>query len=523
MNLRSAHIMNTVTDIYNSSLKAFQSAEHLGKGYPSEEGASMLHESARYRQKVIFRIRDELEATLRDLFSHKEFLQFLDKRGRLEIKEERIEASKKAVQHSLSKLEGPDPFHCYIKGNEQVVLLNQTYTTTLCVINFEGTKCELPPKSYTVNCFLTKPAAGKCIVDPTPSCFEHEISYKLTEADSIQALCITVNDCHIQGSPFSVAIRPPAEDPWQFWGISECGKPYGLACSGRSEVIVSRSLEHCVSIYSVVGDFIKNIGCYGFRGSNYGQFDRPLGVAVDHQRNILVTDSGNHRIQKFTRQGVFLAAAGSQGSGHLQFESPSSIAFNRKNRKVYVLDRNNRVQILNSDLTFAGIFGKYRQFYDPQGIACDSTGKVYVADSGNHRIQVFTAGGKFLNEISILSGYGGVRTPYPISIAVDCKDYVYIRERGVISVFSPEGTCTKSWDLTTDTDYSLNSSGLAVNPLGLVYFSDLDCVRAIHVSRHFILAILTLFYLFAKLLSFCLFGFHIVIILLCILIHHCFK
>ena len=61
---------------------------------------------------------------------------------------------------------------------------------------------------------------------------------------------------------------------------------------------------------------------------------------------------------------------------------------------------NDRVQVLNSDLTFSNTFGKKGsgkgQFDSPWGIACDSTGKVYVADTGNHRIQVFTAEGKFL-------------------------------------------------------------------------------------------------------------------------------
>ena len=61
---------------------------------------------------------------------------------------------------------------------------------------------------------------------------------------------------------------------------------------------------------------------------------------------------------------------------------------------------NHCVQVLNSDLTFSSSFGKCGsgkgQFDYPRGIACDSTGKVYVADRDNHRVQVFTAEGKFL-------------------------------------------------------------------------------------------------------------------------------
>lgn len=64
------------------------------------------------------------------------------------------------------------------------------------------------------------------------------------------------------------------------------------------------------------------------------------------------------------------------------------------------MDRNHRVQVLNSDLTFSHVFGKrgkaIGQFDYPANIACDNTGKLYVVDTSNDRIQVFTAEGRFL-------------------------------------------------------------------------------------------------------------------------------
>ena len=49
-------------------------------------------------------------------------------------------------------------------------------------------------------------------------------------------------------------------------------------------------------------------------GSGRGQFERPSGVAVDGEGCILVVDSDNHRIQKFTAEGKFLTAVGTKGS-----------------------------------------------------------------------------------------------------------------------------------------------------------------------------------------------------------------
>ena len=81
-----------------------------------------------------------------------------------------------------------------------------------------------------------------------------------------------------------------------------------------------------------------------------------------------------------------------------RFSDPIGIAFNNTNDKVYVLnDGNGRIAILNSDLLISllGTLEKPTsgkgQFRYPHGIACDSTGNVYVAGTLNNCIQVFTA------------------------------------------------------------------------------------------------------------------------------------
>ena len=80
---------------------------------------------------------------------------------------------------------------------------------------------------------------------------------------------------------------------------------------------------------------------------------------MDGEGNVLVVDGWNHRIQKFTVEGKFLTTMGTEGSGRLQFKDPHGITFNTNNNKVYVADReNNRIQVLNSDLTFSRTFGK---------------------------------------------------------------------------------------------------------------------------------------------------------------------
>jgi tripartite motif-containing protein 2/3/tripartite motif-containing protein 71 len=209
-------------------------------------------------------------------------------------------------------------------------------------------------------------------------------------------------------------------------------------------------------------------------------------VAVDQDGNILVADYGNHRIQKFTPKGGFISAVETRGNGELQFDYPSGIAFNKHNTKVYVVDSNHRVQVLNCinhpaaitkfRFSFSGVFGEFGtgegQFDNPQGIACDSTGKVYVADTGNHRIQVFTAEMEILREFEVF----GSEVDYPIGVAVDHQDRVHVGECGRVLVFTPKGDCIKRL-AKKDGDFA-NSPGLAASRLAM-YVCDGDRIQII--------------------------------------------
>ena len=134
-----------------------------------------------------------------------------------------------------------------------------------------------------------------------------------------------------------------------------------------------------------------------------------------------------------------------------------------------------RVQILNNDFTFSNSFGSHgggsgdRQFNYPWDVAFDSSGSVYVADSGNHRIQVFTPEGKFLRKFG-KKGSGEGELKWPSSICIDSDDMVYVTERNGhrVSTFTSQGKFVQSFGAGE----FIEPSGIAVDTSGLVYVSD---------------------------------------------------
>ena len=298
---------------------------------------------------------------------------------------------------------------------------------------------------------------------------QYEIRYQPTIKGRHQ-LHIKVGGQHVRGSPSSVAVRSSiGKLGTPILTINGVKGPRGVAVNQRGEVVVTEGDIHRVSVFSPNG---KKLRSFGTRGSGQGQFKYPRGVTLDGEGNILVADIDNNRIQKFTAEGQFLAM---YGGGAMRLKHPTDIAFNTSNSKVYVVDRNYRIQVLNSDLTFCNTFGNQGSdkglFNDPWGIACDSTGKVYVADMSNHCIQVFTAEGTFVRMFG-RRGKGRGELDGPFYVAVDTSGMVYVSEynNNRVSVFTSEGQFVMSFG-KRGVEFQV-PHGLAVDNSGVVYVCD---------------------------------------------------
>ena len=128
-----------------------------------------------------------------------------------------------------------------------------------------------------------------------------------------------------------------------------------------------------------------------------------------------MVDYDNSRIQKFNSSGTFITKWGSSGSGDGQFAEPQGIAVDSSGN-VYVADHyNNRIQKFDSSGTFITKWGSSGsgdgQFDDPTGIAVDSSGNVYVADRDNYRIQKFAPDSGWSLYVNRYNGWNRIREP----------------------------------------------------------------------------------------------------------------
>jgi len=183
------------------------------------------------------------------------------------------------------------------------------------------------------------------------------------------------------------------------------------------------------------------------------RFASPSGVAVDGMNNVFVADRNNRRIRVITPDGDVKTLAGSgavglaDGAGDAaQFTQPTSIAVSPAG-DVYVIDTN-RLRRVSPDGTvttlaggdpgFADGVGTAAKFNDPRGIAVDSLGYIFIADTGNNRIRRVTPSG----QVDTYAGAAlGSLLVQPTGVAVDQDGYVYVADAGAnrIRRVGPDG------------------------------------------------------------------------------------
>lgn len=206
---------------------------------------------------------------------------------------------------------------------------------------------------------------------------------------------------------------------------------------------------------------------WGQRGDGKGEFYIPIGIAINQYDEVIVTDFGNSRVQKFTTESRFLVSCP-------VLPNPGGIAVDASGNwyishfRMFRADdepKPDRISVYSPEGEFLREWGNTGtgdgEFDMPGGIAINSEGRVYVADQTNRRVQVFTLEGRFVmkwGEYGMKPGqFGGCDIPAsrvagPNFLALDRAGNLYTTEAsmGRIQKFTAEGKFLLSWgDLGT--------------------------------------------------------------------------
>lgn len=238
--------------------------------------------------------------------------------------------------------------------------------------------------------------------------------------------------------------------------------PMGLTRDSAGDIYVADALNNVLRNTSSAGVVSTLAGgpSSGFvNGSGTAaRFSDPRGVAVDNSGNIYVADRGNDAIRMVSPAGVVSTLAGSglpgstDGTGTAaSFFNPEGIAVDAAGI-VYVADTSNsilrRVTPTGVVTTLAG--GRAAGLTDPRGLAIDSSGNLIVADTGHNRIVRVTPSGV----VTTLAGSGtsgfvngtGTAASFfrPMGVAVDASGNVYVADTGnrAIRLVTPGGVVT---------------------------------------------------------------------------------
>ena len=260
--------------------------------------------------------------------------------------------------------------------------------------------------------------------------------------------------------------------------------------------------------------FTTLAGTSGLGGSTDGtgstaRFQNPRGIAVDAVGNVFVADTGSNTIRKISSSGLvstFAGSAGRAGSANgtgaaASFFGPQGLTADASGT-IFITENNHTIRRITSGAvvtTLAGLpavngttdgIGSAARFNVPSGVALDSAGNLYVADSSNHTIRKISASGT----VTTLAGSpdlpgtadgtgAGARFNLPSGVAIDAAGNLYVADfanhtirkitgAGVVSTLAgTPGTSGASNGAGLAARFSY-PSGIAVDASGRIFVAD---------------------------------------------------
>lgn len=221
--------------------------------------------------------------------------------------------------------------------------------------------------------------------------------------------------------------------------LFQLAEPYGMTVDSRGSLYVADQKVGAIFIFNTETREVELI-----KNKTHAHFVRIIGLAMDDNDRLFVSDPGLRHIM------IFNSAHKPEDVITDGLVSPGAMAIDRENRQLYVSDIElDQVLVYDADslklirkigttghnheLTTPGNFAK------PTGLAVDSDGNLYVADTMNNRIEVFDADGKFISTFG-KAGDGPGYFARPKGVAIDSDDHIWVADgmQDRVQVFNRE-------------------------------------------------------------------------------------
>ncbi len=362
----------------------------------------------------------------------------------------------------------------YAKATLNVLpcLAKQPSTATLTLHSQDGSPVSLP--SPLISSTLSSPgdtSTVKC--DITPTCQAGKYNITFTPSTRQDQLIVQVGGVDIPDSPFTLPVPKMIGKPVNT--ITGLNRPWGIAVCDNGDIMVAEYGAHHITILNKEGKKVKSLGT---KGKKEGQFTSPRGVAITNDGHILVTD--DDRLQKLTTHGFCVKSVGSSesGSGRLQFNTPTGITVHPTTGQIFVADLcNNRIQVFNNNLTFLHTIAPSgnNQFNEPIDVALDNEGHLYVAEFNGNCITKITTKGKFVKRFGSQGSAPG-QLCIPISLTVN-NGLVYVANCGNnrVSIFDTNGKFLQCFGKIGSGEETFNKPvSKTKDTIGNLYVSDND-------------------------------------------------
>ncbi len=220
----------------------------------------------------------------------------------------------------------------------------------------------------------------------------------------------------------------------------ELRKPYGITTDKQGRIYAADTALKTVFVIDPKAKAVEQR-----QGSSRAALAMPVGVAVDADGRLFVSDAALHSIFCFSPAGELISYFGTASLGR-----PGGIAIDPQRKRLYAVDaKEHRIAVFDiASFKLSGYFGGpgplgQRQkgtFFAPTNVALDRQGNLYVADTGNYRVQILDPSGKFLRAFGNQGDSPGefIR---PKGIGVDSEGHVYVAdaEFNNFQIFTPEG------------------------------------------------------------------------------------